>query len=228
MKSGAIKLRGPNRAGCAGVAAKLLIVPLSVFLFAMHVLAGQTPYTMGQIQGMVFVQDSQGQSCVPNAKVMLQAPVVMETKTDESGKFEFRDVPPGTYIIAVEAPGLVATQEVTIEVAKVAQFSLELKPTSKQSLPGSDAPADCCCLARQASAGGLYHICCWKMNFCRLYTTRTATPPAKPRQLGEHIGVPGKRVSMRKTREVLRFYFDLKLGAAADNPQRQRQPEHGA
>jgi DNA-binding transcriptional regulator LsrR (DeoR family) len=24
--------------------------------------------------------------------------------------------------------------------------------------------------------------------------------------------VPGKRVSMRKTREVLRLYFDLKLG----------------
>jgi outer membrane receptor for ferrienterochelin and colicin len=132
MKSGAIKLRGPNRAGCAGVQAKLLIVSLSVFLFAMHVLAGQTPNTMGQIQGTVFVQDSQGQSCVPNAKVMLQAPVVMETKTHESGKFEFRDVPPGTYIIEVEAPGLVATQEVTIEVAKVAQFSLELKPTTVQ------------------------------------------------------------------------------------------------
>jgi outer membrane receptor for ferrienterochelin and colicin len=132
MKSGAIKLRGPNRAGCAGVQAKLLIVSLSVFLFAMHVLAGQTPNTMGQIQGTVFVQDSQGQSCVPNAKVMLLAPVVMETKTHESGKFEFRDVPPGTYIIEVEAPGLVATQEVTIEVAKVAQFSLELKPTTVQ------------------------------------------------------------------------------------------------
>ena len=132
MKSGAIKLRGPNRAGCSGVPAKLLIVSLSLFLFAMHVLAGQSPETMGQIQGTVFVQDSQGQSCVPNAKVMLQAPVVIETKTDESGKFEFRNVPPGTYIIEVEAPGLVASQEVTIEVAKVAQFSLELKPTTVQ------------------------------------------------------------------------------------------------
>ncbi|MGC2528675.1 MAG: DUF2012 domain-containing protein [Candidatus Acidiferrum sp.] len=126
--------------------AKLLIVSLSVLLFAMHLLAGQTPDTMGQIQGTVFVQDSQGQSCIPNAKVILQASVVMETKTDESGKFEFRDVPPGTYIIRAEAPGLVATQEVTIEVAKVAQFSLELRPTTVQdsvtvTAAASDSPA---------------------------------------------------------------------------------------
>jgi hypothetical protein len=70
----------------------------------------------------------------------------METKTDESGKFEFRDVPPGTYIIEVEAPGLVATQEVTIEVAKVAQFSLELKPKTVQdsitvTAAASESPA---------------------------------------------------------------------------------------
>jgi hypothetical protein len=143
---GATKLRGLNRAGCAGVPAKLLIVSLSVFLFAVHLLAGQTPDTMGQIQGTVFVQDSQGQSCIPNAKVILQASVVMETKTDESGKFEFRGVPPGTYIIKAEAPGLVATQEVTIEVAKVAQFSLELRPTTVQdsvtvTAAASDSPA---------------------------------------------------------------------------------------
>src|ERR1700741_644880 len=105
MKSGAIKLRGSNRAGCAGIPAKLPFLCLSAFLFTMQLLAGQSPETMGQIQGAVFVQDSQGQSCVPNAKVMLQASVVMEAKTDESGKFEFRDVPPGTYIIEVEAPG---------------------------------------------------------------------------------------------------------------------------
>lgn len=146
MMWSATKLRALNRAGCAGVPAKLLIVSLSVFLFAMNLLAGQTPDTMGQIQGTVFVQDSQGQSCIPNAKVILQASVVMETKTDESGKFEFRDVPPGTYIIEAEAPGLVATQEVTIEVAKVAQFSLELKPTTVQdsvtvTAAASDSPA---------------------------------------------------------------------------------------
>jgi hypothetical protein len=28
----------------------------------------------------------------------------------------------------------------------------------------------------------------------------------------EEVQVPGKRVSMRKTREVLRLHFDLKLG----------------
>jgi len=132
MMLDAIKLRRLSRAGCAGVRAKLLFASLSIFLFATHLRAGQTPDTMGQIQGTVFVQGSQGQSCIPNAKVMLQASVVLETKTDETGKFEFRGVPPGTYIIEAEAPDLLATQEVTVEVAKVARFSLELKPTTVQ------------------------------------------------------------------------------------------------
>jgi hypothetical protein len=29
---------------------------------------------------------------------------------------------------------------------------------------------------------------------------------------GEEVEVPGKRLSMRKTREVLRLHYDLKLG----------------
>jgi len=40
--------------------------------------------------------------------------------------------------------------------------------------------------------------------------------------------VPGKRMSMRKTREVLRLYFELKAEATPRSPARQRQPEHGA
>jgi Carboxypeptidase regulatory-like domain len=132
MKSGAIKLRGLNRAGCAGVPAKLLFVSLSVFLFAMHLLAGQTPDTMGQIQGTAFVSDSTGQSYIANAKVTLKGPTIIETETDEAGKFEFRSLRPGTYTIEVTTPGLLATQIVTAELGKVAQISLELKPTEVQ------------------------------------------------------------------------------------------------
>ena len=54
----------------------------------------------------------------------------METETDESGKFEFRDVQAGTYTIEVTTPGLIATQIVTVEMGKVAQISLDLKPTA--------------------------------------------------------------------------------------------------
>ena len=133
MKSGAIKLRGLNKARCTAVPVKLLFLFLSVFLSTMQSLAGQSSATKGQIQGTAFVSDSTGQSYVANAKVILQGPTVtMGTEADEGGKFEFRDVQPGTYTMEITTPGLLATQSVTVEMGKVAQISVELKPTTVQ------------------------------------------------------------------------------------------------
>jgi outer membrane receptor protein involved in Fe transport len=73
-----------------------------------------------------------GQSYIANAKVTLKGPAVMEAETDEGGKFEFLDVQPGTYTIEVTAPGLVATQVVTVEMGKVSEISLDLKPMTVQ------------------------------------------------------------------------------------------------
>jgi outer membrane receptor protein involved in Fe transport len=133
MKSGAIKLRGLNKASCKGVPMKLLFLYLSVLLSTMQSLAGQSSETIVQIHGTAFVSGSTGQSYIANAKVTLVGqPVTMETETDESGKFEFRNVQPGTYTIEVTTPGLTATQSVTVEMGKVAQISLDLKPTTVQ------------------------------------------------------------------------------------------------
>lgn len=73
-----------------------------------------------------------GPSYIASAKVTLKGPAVMATETDEGGKFEFREVPPGTYTIEAAMPGLVATQVVTVETGVVAQISLELKPSTIQ------------------------------------------------------------------------------------------------
>ncbi len=112
---------------------KLLFLCLTVFLYPMHSFAGQSSETNGQIQGTAFVSDSTGQSYIANAKATLEGPTAtVETETDASGKFEFRDVQPGTYTIEVTTPGLIATQSVTVELGKVAQISLDLKPTTVQ------------------------------------------------------------------------------------------------
>ena len=133
MKSGAIKLGGLNKGRCKGVPVKLLFVCLSVFLSTMQSLAGQTSETKGRIQGTAFVSDSTGQSYIANAKVTLEgSTVTMGMESDESGKFEFRDVQPGTYTLQVTMPGLTATQSVTVEMGKVAQVSLDLKPITVQ------------------------------------------------------------------------------------------------
>ena len=73
-----------------------------------------------------------GQSYIVNAKVTLKGPAVMETETDEGGKFAFPEVQPGTYTIEVAAPGLVATQVVTVEMGKASEISLDLKPMTVQ------------------------------------------------------------------------------------------------
>jgi outer membrane receptor for ferrienterochelin and colicin len=99
-------------------------------LFAVQLVAGQAPPTTGQIQGTAFIQDSTGQSYIANAKVTLKGSAMAETETDAGGKFEFLEVQPGTHTIEIAAPGLAATQVVTVEVGKIAQVSLELKPST--------------------------------------------------------------------------------------------------
>ncbi len=96
----------------------------------MQLLARQNPDSTGQLQGTTFVQNSMGQSYIANAKVTLNGPAIMEVETDEGGKFEFREVQPGTYTMEAAAPGLAATQVLTVEMGKVLQISLELKPTA--------------------------------------------------------------------------------------------------
>jgi outer membrane receptor for ferrienterochelin and colicin len=73
-----------------------------------------------------------GQSYIAKAQVTLNGPARMETETDSDGKFEFREVQPGTYAVEVIAPGLLGTQVVTVEMDKIAQISVELKPSIVQ------------------------------------------------------------------------------------------------
>ncbi len=106
---------------------------LALCLFSFQAaFANESSKPTGQVQGTTFIQDSQGQSYIANAKVTLNGPAVMETETDQGGKFEFQEVQPGTYTIEAAAPGLLATQVVTVEMGKLAQISLELKPTVVQ------------------------------------------------------------------------------------------------
>lgn len=112
------------------VPSRLLFLCLSVCVLTTLSLARESSEAKVQIQGTAFVQNSTGQSCIANAKVTLEGPTVtMGTETDESGKFQFRNVRPGTYTIKVSMPGLEATQVVTVEMGKVTQISVELKPT---------------------------------------------------------------------------------------------------
>jgi hypothetical protein len=88
----------------------------------------QTSATGGRVEGTVFVTDSEGPSYVPGAKVTLSGAVSLQQETDSQGHYTFPDVAPGAYTITAEFPGLAATQSITVDGARIAQFALELKP----------------------------------------------------------------------------------------------------
>lgn len=132
MQLHAVQIQRQKKSQYSSGLASLLFLWLSIVQLVPRSLGQQNPEPAGQVQGTVFVQDSKGPSYIANAKVTLQTAKVMETETDESGKFEFRSVPRGSYIIEAAAPGLLASQAVTVEMSKVAGLSLELKPSTVQ------------------------------------------------------------------------------------------------
>jgi Carboxypeptidase regulatory-like domain len=87
----------------------------------------QNAGTTGQVQGTVFVSDSNGRAYVANATVILNGPATLQTETDEDGRFTFAQLPRGTYTIEASFPGLDATQMLSVETGSTAQISLELK-----------------------------------------------------------------------------------------------------
>ena len=132
MQLHAVKIQWQKKSSYTSGLASVLFFWLSIFQLVPQSLGRQNPEPAGQLRGTAFIRDSNGQSYIANAKVTLQTAAVMETETDESGKFEFRDVPPGTYIIEAAVQGLLASDAVTIEMGKSAEISLELKPSAVQ------------------------------------------------------------------------------------------------
>src|SRR5215469_562083 len=132
MQPHALKIHWQKKPSYTSGLASVLFFWLSIFPLVPQSLGRQNPEPAGHVQGTAFVQDSKGQSYIANAKVTLKTATVMETETDESGEFEFRSVPPGSYILEAAVPGLLASQTVTVEIGKVAEISLELKPSAVQ------------------------------------------------------------------------------------------------
>jgi hypothetical protein len=132
MQPHAVKTNGQTKSSYTSGIAMLLFFWFSILQFVPQSRGQQNPGPAGQLRGAAFIRDSNGQSYIANAKVTLQTAALMETETNESGKFEFRDVPPGTYIVEAAVPGLLASQDVTVEMGKVTEISLELKPSTVQ------------------------------------------------------------------------------------------------
>ena len=93
----------------------------------------QRDSSSASVRGTVFVRDSAGNpSLVPDAKVVLKGLTTLEGTTDENGRFEIQDVPLGTYIVEVIAPGLKASDSLAVNHDEV-RLALEVKPAEVTS-----------------------------------------------------------------------------------------------
>jgi len=112
---------------------------LSTTILASLLLCGRgyTQTTSGSIAGNVV--DAQHAS-LPNAAVTakeLQQQFTVNTKTDDSGRFVFPQVPPGTYTITVEAPGFKRMERAGVvlnanDKLSIGEISMEVGAVTEQ------------------------------------------------------------------------------------------------
>ena len=141
---------GTNRSGCvegfeasscSRISRRILLLVAAAFIVISSVAAAQTSIapqtpaaviqistTAGQVTGAVFVRDAEGPSYVPGAKITLSGAISLEQEADQQGHFTFPEVAPGAYTLTAQFPGLEATQNVVVEMGKVSNAELELKP----------------------------------------------------------------------------------------------------
>ena len=107
-----------------------LLVQSAVFCLLLCSLA-QAQNPRGSLRGTV--QDVSG-ARIPSAKIVLQAAnssLRREATSEDRGEFRLDDLLPGTYGMTVNAAGFsTAEAEVTIEVTRVRDVSVTLKPTA--------------------------------------------------------------------------------------------------
>src|SRR6266436_10024300 len=83
----------------------LIGIVLATLLFlGLGFAQGSSP---GSIRGDVFTKDTNGEpAVVPGAQIVLHGPITRETESGAQGAFAIDGLPPGTYEIEANAPGL--------------------------------------------------------------------------------------------------------------------------
>lgn len=84
--------------------------------------------TAGSVRGAVSTANESGQRFVfPGARVALQGPVAKETQSDETGDYAFDAVPPGTYTVEAQTPGMSAKVEIEVKAGETTLARLDLR-----------------------------------------------------------------------------------------------------
>src|ERR1700675_798984 len=115
-----------------GAAMRTLIgSALSILLFlGLGFAQGSSP-ALGSIRGDVFTKGTNGEPAVlPSVRIVLHGPITKETESDGQGAFAIDSLPPGTYEIDANAPGLSGGLAVEVTPGASSTVPLEMKVTT--------------------------------------------------------------------------------------------------
>jgi hypothetical protein len=87
---------------------------------------GSSP-ALGSIRGDVFTKGTNGEPAVlPGARIVLRGPITKETESDTQGAFAIDGLPPGTYEIEANAPGLHAALAAEVRAGTPSTVPVEM------------------------------------------------------------------------------------------------------
>ena len=105
----------------------LIGITLAILLFlGLGFAQGSSP-ALGSIRSDVFTKGTNGEpAVVPGAQIVLRGPATRKTESDAQGAFAIDGLPPGTYEIEANAPGLYAALAVEVSSGKSSTDPVEM------------------------------------------------------------------------------------------------------
>src|SRR5277367_254225 len=103
-------------------------VAVALSLLVASSFAQQTIANTDRVSGVVFTRDADGgRVVVPGAKVFISGATAGETETDVAGEYVFTALPPGSYTLRAQSPGMIAIKAVEVAVGRSMDVPLEMK-----------------------------------------------------------------------------------------------------
>ena len=100
---------------------------VSILLFVLPTFAQNGSIASGSIRGDVFTKGTNGEPAVlPGVVIVLHEPITKETESDAQGPFAVDGLPPGTYEIEANAPGLYAALAVAVRAGTSSTGPVEM------------------------------------------------------------------------------------------------------
>src|ERR1700720_4829559 len=107
---------------------------VSILLFVLPAFAQSGSTSSGSIRGDVFTKGTNGEPAVlPGVLIVLHGPITKEAESDAKGAFDVDGLPPGTYQIEANAPGLYAALAVEVSAGTSSTVSVEMNVATVNS-----------------------------------------------------------------------------------------------